>query len=260
MTPKAANGPILLTVTDGVATIELNRPAQFNALDLPLANALADAVGAVAANDDAHVVLLHGSGQIFCAGGDLTAMNAAPERGAFLRELADAAHKAILALEALKKPVVTAVHGSAAGAGLSLVLATDLVLIGASARLTSAYAAVGLTPDCGMSWLLPRAVGTTRALELTMTPRVLNAAEAVAWGIATKVVDDAELLSAGQTMAQGLADGPHEALGLTRHLVRSSSSRSLAEHLDIESAAIAAMGAAEDAGTRIATFLSRSAR
>lgn len=260
MTQQAADSPVLLTVVEGVATIELNRPAQFNALDMALANALADAVGAVAADDAAHVLLLRGGGRMFCAGGDLTAMNGAPKRGAFVRELADAAHRAILALEALRKPVVAAVQGSAAGAGLSLVLASDLVLIGASARLTTAYAAVGLTPDCGMSWLLPRAVGTKRALELTLTPRVLKAGEAVAWGIATEVIDDAELHSAAERLAKRLADGPYEALGLTRHLVRSSPSRSLSEHLDLESASIAAMGAGEDAGGRISTFLSRSAR
>ena len=260
MTRESSHDPLLLTVADGVATIELNRPTQFNALNIPLAKALANAVDAVAADDDARVLLLRGSGRMFCAGGDLTAMNAAPNRGSFLRELAGAAHRAILALEQLKKPVVAAVQGSAAGAGLSLTLASDLVLMGSSARLTSAYVGVGLTPDCGMSWLLPRAVGTKRALELTLTPRVLNAEEAVAWGIATAVVPDAELPSNATNMAQRLADGPYEAIGLTRHLVRSGASRSLSEHLDLEAASIASMSAGADAGARIVNFLSRSAR
>lgn len=246
-----------VTVADGVAILELNRPEQNNSIDLELANALAEAVEAAAVDDAVRVLLLRGNGRMFCPGGDLAAMDAAPERGAILKELADAAHGAILALDAIEKPVVAAVHGSAAGAGVSLALASDIVLVGSTARFAAAYGAVGLTPDCGLSWLLPRAVGTQRALEFTLLLRILKADEAVAWGIATTVVDDDSLQNEAEAVARRIAAGAAGALGKTRRLIRAGHETFLEEQLDVESASIAAASATDEAGALIKTFLNR---
>ncbi len=246
-----------VTVADGVAILELNRPDQNNAIDLELADALADAVEAAAADDAVRVLLLRGSGRMFCPGGDLAAMDAAPDRGAFLQELADAAHRAIRALDAIEKPVVAAVHGSAAGAGVSLALASDIVLVGSKARFAAAYGAVGLTPDCGMSWLLPRAVGTQRAMEFTLLLRVLKADEAVAWGMATTVVEDDQLQAEAEAVARRIASGAAGAFGKTRRLIRASRDVTLGEHLDVEAATISAASATEESGALIAAFLKR---
>jgi 2-(1,2-epoxy-1,2-dihydrophenyl)acetyl-CoA isomerase len=136
--------PVLFAVRDGVAHITLNRPETGNALDVPVSRALLGRLQQVAADETAHVVLLTGSGRAFCAGGDLRSMQAAADRGAYVLELARAAHGAIRGLAALGKPVITAVQGSAAGAGLSLVLLSDLVLAAPDAVFVTAYTAVGL--------------------------------------------------------------------------------------------------------------------
>jgi 2-(1,2-epoxy-1,2-dihydrophenyl)acetyl-CoA isomerase len=246
--------PVLVAVEDGVAVVTLNRPECANALDLALVEALDAAVTRVASEAECRVMLLLGAGARFCAGGDIAAMAAAPDRGAFLGGLADAAHDVMRRIDALEVPVVAGVHGAAAGAGLALALAADLVVAGESTRFVSGYTAIGLTPDCGTSWLLPRAVGVGRALELTLTNRPLSADEAREWGIVTRVVPDAEVASQALSVAASLASGPATALGRTRRLLRGSFTRSLSEAMDVESASIARSGDGPEAGALIAAF------
>lgn len=250
----AHDAPVIFTVDGGVATIELNRPESSNALDLPLAAALAGALDAAAADDSVRVVLLLGRGRLFCGGGDVTAMAAAEDRGAFLRELADAAHQVVRRLDVIEKPVVAGVQGAAAGAGLALTLSADLVVAGESATFLTAYTAIGLTPDCGTSWLLPRAIGLKRALDLVLTGRRLSAAEAVDLGIATQTCPDGEVAAVARSVADRLAGGPAYALGRARRLLRSSLSSTLDEHLDREAAAIAAAGTTAEATALIDAF------
>lgn len=207
-------------VVDGVGHIVLARPASSNAVDLPTAHALRDAVAAAAADEAVGAVLLTGEGTRFCAGGDVASMLAAADRAAYLEELAGSLDEALLALHRLEKPVVAAVRGAVAGAGLAVMLSCDLVVAEASTRFVSAYAGVGLTPDCGLSWLLPRAVGQQRALELLLTPRALTADEAHAWGLVTEVVPDATAGDRAAGLARRLAAGPVFALGQARRLVR----------------------------------------
>jgi 2-(1,2-epoxy-1,2-dihydrophenyl)acetyl-CoA isomerase len=247
--------PVLYDVRDGVATLELNRPAASNALDPELSAALLEAVTRAAQDDTVRVLLLLGRGALFCAGGDVAAMAAADDRGAFLQELADAAHDVVRALDGLDKPVVAGVQGAAAGAGLALTLSADLVVAGESARFLTAYTAIGLTPDCGTSWLLPQAVGLGRALELTLTNRRLAAAEAVGWGLATSTCPDEAVAGTARALATQLAGGPPYALGRSRALLRSARTRPLDEHLDVEARTIATAGVTPEAQALVDAFV-----
>lgn len=249
--------PVLLTTSAGVAVVTLNRPEASNALNLELVEALDEAVSRVEADGSSRVMVLLGSGPRFCAGGDVSAMASAMDRGGFLRLLAEAAHAVVRRIDALTVPVVTGVQGAAAGAGLALALASDLVVAGKATRFVSGYTGLGLTPDCGTSWLLPRAVGTGRALEMTLTNRALTATEARDWGIVTRVCAEADVATEALALAQSLAGGPVTALGATRALVRGAWSRRLDESLDVERDAIASSGAGAEAGALIDTFLRR---
>lgn len=247
---------VLYRVENDVAEIRLNRPTASNALNLPMTRALHEAV-LRADQDDVGAVLLLGEGRLFCGGGDLDAMNGAADRGAFVAELAAAAHDAVRAIDGLSKPVVAGVQGAAAGIGLSLVLGSDLVIAGESAKFVTAYTTVGLTPDGGQSWLLPRVVGQRVATELILTSEPVDAARAQTLGIVSTVCADADVESAARAAAEKLATRPTHALGPARTLVRSSWNRTLTEHLDVEAATIAAAAATEEAGALIARFLHR---
>lgn len=210
---------VSVEVNDGVAHLRLNRSEVSNAVDLATADALCAAVGSVATDEAVKAVLLTGDGPRFCAGGDVASMLAAADRSAYLEELALRLNEALVALHRLDKPVIAGVRGAVAGAGLAVMLSCDLVVAEASTRFTSAYAGVGLTPDCGLSWLLPRAVGQQRALHLLLTSRVLTGSEALDWGLVTEIVhDDAE--HRARDLASQLAAGPSFALGQARRLVR----------------------------------------
>ncbi len=224
---------------DRVGELVLNRPESANAIDLETARELAAAIRRAREDAAVDVVLLRGRGTRFCAGGDLAAMAAAPDRPAFVAELAHAAHEAVRALDGLDKPVVVAVQGSAAGVGLSLVLGADLVIASESATFVTAYTSVGLTPDGGMSWLLPRVVGQRRALELILTSTPVTAAHAHELGIVSQVCAEEELVSIAREAAETLAARPAHAIGAARRLVRESWTRSLDSHLDIEAETIA---------------------
>ncbi|MFE2183243.1 enoyl-CoA hydratase/isomerase family protein [Streptomyces sp. NPDC059455] len=204
-----------------VARITLARPAHANAVDLPTARAFTAAVDR-AADPAVRAVLVRGEGRRFCAGGDVTAMAAAPDREAYLEELAITLDLALQRLAALDKPVVAAVQGAVAGAGLALMLSCDVIVSAASTKFLLAYADAGLTPDCGVSYLLPRAIGQQRALGLALTGRTLTAEEASAWGLVNEVVDDTALGERALRLGERLAAGPTFALGRTKHLLRTS--------------------------------------
>ncbi|MGW1675364.1 enoyl-CoA hydratase/isomerase family protein [Streptomyces sp. NPDC002324] len=251
--------PVLYEVCDRLARVTLNRPLVSNAVDVDLARGLADAMRRADTDDRVDVVLLMGAGRIFCAGGDVAAMQgAAHERSAALASLAGAAHEAVRVMNTLSKPLVAAVQGAAAGAGFAFVLGADAVVAGRSARFVTAYSSLGLTPDSGLSWLLPRAVGQQRALELIMTSTPLDAERAQALGIVSQVCDDADVADTAHRLAVRLAARPVGALGEARRLVRSAWTNNLEEHLDREAETITRMSAGEEAAALIARFLGRS--
>lgn len=254
----SARPGITLDVVDGVAHLAFDRPEASNALDMATGRAVEDALGQVRDDADVRVLLLSGNGRMFSSGGDLAAMADADDRPAFVHALAEQAHRATRLLDALEKPVVAAVHGAAAGIGLSFVLGADLVVADRSTRFVTAYTSVGLTPDGGQSWLLPRVVGLQRALELTLTPRRLTAEEAADWGIVTRVVDDGTALDEARVVAAQLAAGPAAAAGRARRLLREGWERSLDDQLDVEARSIADSSATEESRALIDGFLRRS--
>jgi 2-(1,2-epoxy-1,2-dihydrophenyl)acetyl-CoA isomerase len=207
-------------VANGVASIRLARAEVSNAIDLATAEVFGQAVDHALADPEVRVVLLSGDGPRFCAGGDVASMVAAQDQGAYLEELAGVLDRALQRLATGAKPVVAAVQGAVAGAGLAVMLSCDLIVADEATKFVSAYAGVGLTPDCGLSWLLPRAVGQNRALELLLTKRALRAAEALEWGLVTEVVAPGTALERARQIAAEMASGPAHAYGQARLLAR----------------------------------------
>lgn len=248
---------VLYRTDGGVAEIRLNRPTASNSLDLPMTRALHAAILRAEQDDDASVVLLLGEGRLFCGGGDLAAMNEAPDRRSFIAELASAAHEAILAMDGLSKPVVVGVQGAAAGIGFSIVLGADIVVAGESAKFVTAYTTVGLTPDGGLSWRLPRTVGQRVASELVLTSDPVSAERAQALGIVSTVCPDADIEATARAAAENLAARPSHVQGTARMLVRTQWGHSLSEHLNVEAAMISEASATDETGALIAKFLNR---
>src|SRR5213594_579535 len=206
-------------VKDGVATITLNRPEAYNALNLALGGDLFHAT--LEADEDRAVrcIVVTGAGKAFCAGGDVKDFNDNADRiGVVIKELTTYLHGAVSRLARTAKPVIMAVNGVAAGGGLSLALSGDLVVAAESARFTMAYSKIAASPDGSASYFLPRLIGLRRAMELYFTNRVLSAREALEWGLVTRVVPDAELASAVQALARELAHGPSLAFGGAKRL------------------------------------------
>lgn len=241
---------------DGVAVVELNRPNVGNAIDLELARSLGDAIDQLSGDPNVRCVLLRGAGDRFCVGGDVAAMAACEDRGAFIAELAVSAHRAMAGLASLEVPVVTAVHGAAAGAGLSFMLSGDVVLAAESARFLTAYSDVGLSPDCGMAWLLPRRIGVQNARLMLLEARRLTTAEALDWGLIDRVEPASSLNDAAFEVAQQLAAAPAPATGLTARLLRGDLI-AFRQHLDGEAAAIARSASSPAAASLIERFASR---
>ena len=243
-------------VSEGVGRLTLDRPEVSNAIDRPTADEFAGAVAA-AESDDVRVVLLSGSGARFCAGGDVRSFLATEDPSKYLYELASNLGLALRRLSDLAKPVVAAVHGAVAGAGLGVMLTADVVVAARSTKFRMAYPAIGLTPDCGVSYLLPRAVGTQRALELALTGRTLTAEQAHDWGLVTEVAQDDALADRAGELASALAAGPVSALGQAKRLIRSSFEVPREVHAADEAETIAAAVGTSEAQRLIDQFTKR---
>jgi len=229
--------PVLLeSLEGGVLTLILNRPARLNAFNVALHEKLAEALRRAAANDDCRVLLLTGAGKGFCAGQDLTDRVVAPDgaRPDLGLSIDKRYNPLIRTLRALPKPIVCAVNGAAAGAGANVALACDIVLAARSARFLQAFARLGLVPDSGGAWFLPRLIGEARARALMMLADPISAEDAAAWGMIYRVVDDDQLMGAAHEIAQRLAVGPTHAYGLMKRAFAASASNSLDAQLDLE--------------------------
>src|SRR5437879_8274636 len=249
---------ILLERAGSVATITLNRPDAYNALTLPLARELFQAVLEVDEYPAVRCVVLTGAGKAFCGGGDVKDFaDSLPRVGILLKELTTFIHGAVSRLTRSPKPVLVAVNGVAAGGGLSLALSGDLVVAAESARFTMAYSKIAATPDGSSSYFLPRLIGLRRALELYLTNRVLSAREALEWGLVTRVVPDAELAPAVDALARALAQGPSKAFGAAKRLFHQSTWESLETQMELEAQAIAASGHTEDFANGVAAFANK---
>jgi 2-(1,2-epoxy-1,2-dihydrophenyl)acetyl-CoA isomerase len=249
--------PLRVDREGAVLRLTLDRPEAANTVDLALARRLRDEVRRAAADPGLRVVVVAGADGAFCAGGDIGAMVEAADPAAFLAELATTFHEALTGLLALDAVVVAAVDGAVAGGGLGLALHADLILATERSRFLTAYEQVGLTPDSGVSDLLPRAIGTQRALELTMTGRRLDARTAMAWGLVAEVAADAEELDAVLAAHVGRwSAAPTAHLAATRRAYRARDEHTA--HLAAEARGIAAAARAPHAQERLRGFARRA--
>jgi 2-(1,2-epoxy-1,2-dihydrophenyl)acetyl-CoA isomerase len=245
-------------VTNAIARITLDRPEVGNALNIPMARELMEC--AVRCEGDAGIrcVLLTGRGKLFCAGGDVVEFSRAGERLLdFLREITVYLHAAQSTLARMAKPLVVAVNGATAGAGIGLAIVGDIVLADPAASFMLAYTGIGMTPDGGTTWLLPRLVGLRRAQELCLTNRRIAAPEAAAIGLISRVSEAGKLDAEAQAMAAQLATGATVALGNARRLLLESFSNSFEAQMELESRSIAAQARTPDGREGVASFVAK---
>jgi enoyl-CoA hydratase/carnithine racemase len=224
------------TVESKIATITLDRPDRKNAFTLPMIDAWADSLRSAAADDDVRVVVITGAGDSFCSGVDLSALEAVESTPIGRKQmLMDRIHRVALALDEMDKPAIAAMRGAAVGAGLDMALLCDMRIAGRSARLSEGYIKVGLVPGDGGAWLLPRLVGTAKAMELLMTGDFVDADEALRLGMVNHVVDDDAVLNTAYGLAARIAAAPPVQIGMIRRLVRQSERVDLRTHFDLVS-------------------------
>jgi 2-(1,2-epoxy-1,2-dihydrophenyl)acetyl-CoA isomerase len=240
-----------------VALVTLNRPDNANTINLQMAMDLLAAAMICSRNPAVRAVVLTGAGRNFCFGGDLRAI-AAKEgaEDAYLRELTGYLHSAISHFVRMDPPVIAAVNGTAAGAGVGLVAMADLAICGKTSKFNLAYTAAGLTPDGGTSFLLPRVIGSRRTMELLLLNRPLPADEALSWGLVNEVADDAELLDRALALAERLSRGATRAFGKAKRLVAHSLG-AFESHMVLESETIASQAVTPDGVEGIRAFLEK---
>lgn len=243
---------IQVVVEDGIGVLELARPAVGNAIDLASARELSSAARSLVAHPDVRVVLVEAAGDHFCVGGDVGAMAASP--ASWCTEVATAVHEAVAALHEADRVVVAAVQGAAAGAGLSLALLADLVVATPTTTFVPAWGRIGLTPDGGASWLLPRAIGSQRAAAMLVGGRTVGGDEALAWGLVSELVEG-DPRPRARTLAASVAKGGWRAAGTTRRMARAAWDVGLADRLVEEATAVGAARAQN--GPLLDAWLSR---
>lgn len=246
---------VVLSERDGaVLTITLNRPEVFNALSRPLHAALGEALEE-AASPEVRAVVLTGAGRGFCAGQDLREFQEAP--GSIRDRLEETYHPNIRRIRALEKPVLAAVNGPCAGAGLSLAAACDIRVAADAATFVPGFVGIGLVPDSGGSWFLHRLLGFARAFEWMSSNRRLTAAEAHAWGLVSEVVELEALPARAAELAAFYAALPTKAIGLTKRLFEHASTASLDEQLELEAELQQAATETADFAEGVGAFLEK---
>ncbi|HXI77780.1 MAG TPA: enoyl-CoA hydratase-related protein [Steroidobacteraceae bacterium] len=254
-----ATARVRLEIRESLAFLTLARPEVQNTMNLEFGREFLAAAFAIEAAPAVRAVILTGQGKNFCFGGDLKGMAASGiDVGAYLSELTTNLHAGMALLARLDAPVIAAVNGTAAGAGLGLVLAADLAIAARSAKFAPAYTGVGLTPDAGCTFLLPRAVGYKRAMELMLTNRILDAEQALNWGLINQVVDDERLAETAAALAARLAAGPVGAFGAVKRLL-AEAEPGFESQLARESRSIALRGMTAEGREGIAAFLEKRA-
>lgn len=260
--PVDTGSTILVTRDGPVATLTLNRPAALNVLDLAMMDSLVEHTAALAADPALRVVVLRGAGKHFMAGGDLrtfaTQLDRDPaSRRAEFASIVSRLHAAIECLHRMPQIAIAAVHGAVAGFGLSLASACDLAIAADDAYFASAYRQIGLTPDGGGTWSLPRIVGMRKALEIYLLGERFDAHEALRIGLVNRVVAVGALDDAVSDVARSIIEGPALALSNVKRLLRESSGRSLSQQLRAEADSFADCTATEDFAEGIRAFLAK---
>jgi 2-(1,2-epoxy-1,2-dihydrophenyl)acetyl-CoA isomerase len=249
---------VVLQRNGAIATLELNRPEVGNAIDVVMARALLQSAIACDEDETIRCVVLRGAGRMFCAGGDVRSFSAAEaEVSSLLKEITAYVHAALTRLARMNKPLLTAINGPAAGVGLSLALMGDIAVAAHSAYFTAAYTALGLSPDGGATWLLPRLVGLRKAQELVLLNTRVPAVEAVALGLITQACEEADFLGRVQDIANALAISATPALGRARNLLLDSFNTSLEQQMEMEARAIAELSRTSQGREGIAAFVAK---
>jgi len=257
---RVSSQPVLLErLEGGVMTLTLNRPERLNALSSPLIEALLGAVKRAGAEPECRAVLITGAGRGFCAGADLAnrAFSPGDARPDLGQALENGVNPLIRGIRNLPKPVVCAVNGPAAGAGANIALACDIVLAAKSAQFLQAFARIGLIPDAGGTFVLPRLIGEARARALMMLAEPIGAERAEAIGMIYRAVDDDDLMGEAHTIAERLASGPTHALGLMKRALAASPANSLDAQLDLERDLQREAGRSDDYSEGVRAFLDK---
>lgn len=253
---RVSEGRGVAEASSELAIISLDRPESANSFDTDLAEHLYQQLRAAVDAPEVRAILLRSNGRSFSAGGDLRSIASAGEdRAAYMEALISAAHRAILTIAETPKLVISAVRGAAAGFGLSLVLASDIAVAGKSATLSAAYPKVGLSPDGGMSYFLPRLAGRRRAQEILFLGQSISAQDGVGLGLLTMLVEDEVLDEKAIEIATEVANGPSAALGRTKRLLGDVAA--LSAQLDQEAREIVASSISEDGREGVRAFLER---
>lgn len=250
---------ILVSIEGPLARVTLNRPASLNAIDFEMAEQWRDAAQQATASG-VGAVILDAAGPAFCAGGDVLAMAASGAGGSAVTAAAHVISEGIRTFVEAPVPVVAAVHGAVAGGGLGIMLAADYIVAADGARFVSKYADMGLTPDLGVTTLLPAAIGQRRALQLLLQDRALSAAEALEWGLVAEVVPAGSLAARVDEVARFWLDGATGAYGQAARLVRTGAERSFVQNLHDEALTIGAAFDTADARARVAAFAAASSK
>ena len=251
---------VLSSVEAAVLRITLNRPERLNAFNGELHAGLAAAFDQAERDTPIRALLITGAGRGFCAGADLGERDLSAGAKIDLGESLEKRYNPLVRrMRALEKPIVCAVNGVAAGAGANFALACDLVLAARSASFIQAFVRIGLVPDCGGTWFLPRLAGTQRAMGLAMTGERLSAEDAERWGLVWKCVDDDRLLPEAQKLAASLAQGPTRTLGLIKKAIYSGAQSALPEQLDLERDLQRSLGDGTDYREGVAAFREKRA-
>jgi 2-(1,2-epoxy-1,2-dihydrophenyl)acetyl-CoA isomerase len=250
--------PILTRRQGKILEVTLNRPEAYNALNLDMMNLLAEALSLGARDDSIKGVLITGRGKAFCSGGDLKWISQQKDdAGSILHRLAPQFHLSILEIRRMEKPVIAAINGIAAGGGFSLALACDFRVMGQSAVLRQAYTSSGLSIDGGGSFSLPRLVGLARAMEIMAFDEPISSAQALEWGLVTKVVPDDEVLSEAVAMFTRLSKTSLHSFAWSKKLMATSFNNSLETQLELERQGISACGAHPDGQEGIKAFVEK---
>ena len=249
---------IRFSIEDGLATITLNRPQSLNALSSGLKTDLLDAVRETAKPDSgARALLITGEGRAFCAGADLAEGGLSKADRDLGKSLIDDYHPILLEIADLNMPVISAVNGVAAGAGMSIAISADIVVAARSAYFLQAFVNIGLVPDAGSTFLLPRLVGVARARAMMMLGERIPAETALDWGLIYEVVDDDQLVDHAKALGAKLAKGPTQALNGIRQLVSQSLKNNYAEQLQAEAKTQRLMGSTSDSAEGVMAFIQK---
>ncbi|MGK5077949.1 2-(1,2-epoxy-1,2-dihydrophenyl)acetyl-CoA isomerase PaaG [Janthinobacterium sp. HLX7-2] len=250
---------ILFTIEQGIATLTLNRPDKLNSFTQAMHEEVRDAIAQVNADKSVRVFVLTGAGRGFCAGQDLSDRAVAPgSKGVDLGESVEKNYAPlVLALKALPMPVICAVNGVAAGAGANLALACDIVIAGKSASFVEVFCKLGLIPDTGGTFFLPRLIGSARAMGLAMLGEKLTAEKAEDWGLIWKCVEDAQLFDETQKLAVHFSTAPTKGLALTKQALAASGANTLPQQLALEARMMSELGNSDDYREGVASFMEK---